>query len=101
MDYILNTSFISACELELKRNSGKGRWDEWCPDSKELSKEISWHCSKLMQALLNGDERKIKEYCCDLAVYCEKGYILAETFQPYDDGSPSDIEEEEEGGFDY
>lgn len=83
----MNKDFINACKDEISANSHKGDWSEWKPSSKELGIEVAWHYAKFTQALLNGDSDKIREYSCDLGVYCSKAFELYNDFDEYDDKS--------------
>ena len=88
--------FSRACSHEINRNKGKGDWYSWTPGTKELTNELSWHVAKLMQALLNGDEERTKEYSCDVAMYCDKAHMLSYKLKGYNDGGRNDLTAEDE-----
>ena len=63
----INEEFIKQMRHELKENSDKGNWDEWCPVKQECISELMHHSTKLFNALIDENSYDITEYSADLA----------------------------------
>ncbi len=59
-------SFAALMQEELNNNAHKGNWEEFKNIEKILT-ELEWHKVKLLFALKEGDNNKIKEYLADCA----------------------------------
>lgn len=70
----VRTDFIRRMEFEIhaNRESGKGDWNSWQPDKLLLVSEMNWHLAKLIQAIKDGDAKKVSEYSADIANYTMK-----------------------------